>query len=162
MQCSISARRFGAGLLTLAVASSQSAAAADCPADHDKLEKALKASVKPSGGPTNGGFDNNEWAALRDARRRRLRSCLQRQQAGRPMAGQPGDRGRKRPAQRMRVSLDGFALSTANLYAGAQPGGSLFGLALSAPPNPGGSLLRRSSEVRLRVGPVRRQVSRRA
>ena len=34
------------------------------------------------------------------------------------------------------LSLDGFALSTANLYAGTQPGGALFGLALSAPPNP--------------------------
>ena len=54
----------GASLLTLAAISSQTAAAADCPADHDKLEKALKASVKPSGGPTNGGLDNNEWAAL--------------------------------------------------------------------------------------------------
>ena len=34
------------------------------------------------------------------------------------------------------MSLNGFAISTANLYAGAQPGGALFGLALSAPPNP--------------------------
>ena len=53
-----------AGLSALLVAVSQGAIAADCPADHDKLEKALKASVKPSGGPTNGGLDNNEWAAL--------------------------------------------------------------------------------------------------
>src|ERR1700733_14535175 len=51
----------GAGLLALAPVG---APAADCPVDYDKLEKALKASVKPSGGPSNGGLDNNEWAAL--------------------------------------------------------------------------------------------------
>ena len=42
------------------------ATAAPCPVDHDHLAAALKASVKPSGGPTNGGLDNNEWAAVVD------------------------------------------------------------------------------------------------
>lgn len=35
------------------------------------------------------------------------------------------------------LSLDGFALSTANLYAATQPGGSLFGLQASNPVNAG-------------------------
>ena len=39
---------------------------AQCPADHDRLLDALKNNVKASGGPTNGGFDTNEWAAIVD------------------------------------------------------------------------------------------------
>src|SRR6058998_602573 len=35
-----------------------------CPVDHDKLADILKKSVKPGGGPSNGGLDNNEWAAV--------------------------------------------------------------------------------------------------
>ena len=40
------------------------AGAADCPVAHDQLVKALKASVKPAGGPKNGGFENHEWAGV--------------------------------------------------------------------------------------------------
>ena len=36
--------------------------AMSCPVDHDQLADILKKSVKPGGGPSNGGFDNNEWA----------------------------------------------------------------------------------------------------
>src|SRR4051794_41387999 len=35
-----------------------------CPVDHDKLADILKKSVKSGGGPSNGGLDNNEWAAV--------------------------------------------------------------------------------------------------
>jgi uncharacterized protein GlcG (DUF336 family) len=126
---------FSASLATLAVASSQTAVAADCPADHDKLEKALKASVKSSGGPTNGGLDNNEWAALvtRDGD-----VCAVAFSGGKPDDQWPGSRAiaAEKANTANALSLTGFALSTANLYAGAQPGGFLFGLALSAPPNP--------------------------
>lgn len=45
-------------------ASAQEALAATCPATYDQLTQALRASVKPSGGPANGGLENNEWAAL--------------------------------------------------------------------------------------------------
>ena len=31
---------------------------------HSELTTALKASVKPSGGPSNGGFDLNMWATV--------------------------------------------------------------------------------------------------
>ena len=134
MRCPVQAA-FGAGLLALAAASSQAAAAANCPADHDKLEKALKASVKPSGGPSNGGFDNNEWAALltRDGA-----VCAVAFSGAKPDDQWPGSRAiaAEKANTANAVSLDGFAISTANLYAGTQPGGALFGLALSAPPNP--------------------------
>ena len=125
----------GAGMFALAVASSQTAAAADCPADHDKLEKALKASVKPSGGPTNGGFDNNEWAALVT---REGVVCAVAMSGGKPDDQWLGSRAiaAEKASTANAVSLQGFALSTANLYAGVQPGGFLFGLDLSAPPNP--------------------------
>src|SRR5271165_3073511 len=117
-------------LLTLATASAQ--AAADCPADHAKLEKALKTSVKPSGGPTNGGLDNNEWAALvtRDGA-----VCAVAFSGGKPDDQWLGSRAiaAEKASTANALSLNGFALSTANLYAGAQPGGFLFGLALSAP-----------------------------
>jgi uncharacterized protein GlcG (DUF336 family) len=110
------------------------AAAADCPADHDRLEKALKASVKPSGGPANGGFENNEWAALvgRDGK-----VCAVAFSGQGPDDQWPGSRAiaAEKANTANALSLKAFALSTANLYAGVQPGGSLYGLAASNPAN---------------------------
>src|SRR3569833_4316394 len=40
------------------------AEAADCPVSRDQLLTALKASVIPAGGPTNGGFESHEWASV--------------------------------------------------------------------------------------------------
>jgi len=34
-----------------------------CPVTYNQLKQALTASVKASGGPTNGGLDFNMWAA---------------------------------------------------------------------------------------------------
>src|SRR5215207_4326130 len=34
--------------------------------DHGRLATALKAAVKPSGGPSNGGLDLNMWGAIVD------------------------------------------------------------------------------------------------
>ena len=117
--------------------------AADCPADHDKLEKALKASVKPSGGPSNGGLDNNEWAALvtRDGA-----VCAVAFSGAKPDDQWPGSRAIaiEKANTANALSLNGFALSTANLYAGAQPGGVSLGWPRAAA-QPGGSLLRRSN-----------------
>ena len=124
----------GAGLFALVTGNSLALAAADCPTDHDKLEKALKASVKPSGGPSNGGLDNNEWAALvtRDGA-----VCAVAFSGAKPDDQWPGSRAiaAEKANTANGLSLNGFALSTANLYAGAQPGGTLFGLIASAPPN---------------------------
>ena len=90
--------------------------------------------MKPSGGPTNGGLDNNEWAALvtRDGA-----VCAVAFSGAKPDDQWPGSRAiaAEKANTANGLSLNGFALSTANLYAGAQPGGTLFGLILSAPPN---------------------------
>ncbi len=110
------------------------AKAADCPADHAKLLQALRASVKPSGGPSNGGFDNNEWAALvtRDGA-----VCAVAFSGSAPTDQWLGSRAIavEKAGTANALSLNGFALSTANLFAGVQPGGFLFGLATTNPPN---------------------------
>jgi uncharacterized protein GlcG (DUF336 family) len=124
----------GAVVLSLFALAPVAAAAADCPADHDKLEKALKASVKPSGGPSNGGLDNNEWAALvtRDGT-----VCAVAFSGQKPDDQWLGSRAiaAEKANTANALSLKGFALSTANLYAGVQPGGYLYGLASSNPTN---------------------------
>src|SRR5436309_7841664 len=55
--------RWSACLTTLCIGINP-VSAADCPVDHAKLAGALRASVKPSGGPANGGFENHEWASV--------------------------------------------------------------------------------------------------
>jgi uncharacterized protein GlcG (DUF336 family) len=91
--------------------------------------------VKPSGGPSTGGLDNSEWAALvaRDGA-----VCAVAFSGAKPDDQWPGSRAiaAEKANTANAMSLDSFAISTANLYAGAQPGGTLFGLAASAPPNP--------------------------
>jgi hypothetical protein len=54
---------------------------AQCPADHDRLADILKKSVKQSGGPTNGGFDNNEWAVIVNQARLGVCNCVQWQES---------------------------------------------------------------------------------
>src|SRR4051794_20751886 len=51
-------------LVGLALGMSPAAARAACPVQYEQLLSALKASVKASGGPGNGGFDTHEWAAI--------------------------------------------------------------------------------------------------
>jgi uncharacterized protein GlcG (DUF336 family) len=103
------------------------AAGATCPVDHAKLTQALKASVKPSGGPSNGGFDNNMWGAVigRDGS-----VCAVTFTGTAPGDQWPGSRAIaiEKANTANALSLPKFAQSTANLYAGAQPGGPLFGL----------------------------------
>ena len=98
------------------------APAADCPITHDQLATALKAAVKPSGGPSNGGLDNNEWAAIvnRDGNVCAVAfsgaSWKDQWLGSRPIAVEKANTA-------LSFSLDGMAMSTANLYAGAQPEG---------------------------------------
>jgi uncharacterized protein GlcG (DUF336 family) len=112
-------------------------AAAPCPTHFDQLTKALKGAVKPSGGPTNGGLDNNEWGAViaRDGT-----VC-----AVTRTGGQVGDQWLGSRAIAIEkantanaLSLPKFAISTANLYASTQPGGPLFGLIQTNPPDTAG------------------------
>jgi uncharacterized protein GlcG (DUF336 family) len=114
------------------LASAAAANAATCPLDHAKLTQALKASVKPSGGPSNGGLDNNMWGAVvgRDG----VVCAVTFTGAG--VGDQwPGSRAIaiEKANTANALSLPKFAFSTANLYSGAQPGGFLFGLPQSNP-----------------------------
>lgn len=111
------------------------AQAADCPVSHDKLQAALRGSVKASGGPSNGGLDNHEWAAVVD---RTGMVCAVAFSGGAPGDQWPGSRAiaAEKAATANAFSLKSFALSTANLYAGAQPGGILYGIVESNPANP--------------------------
>ena len=106
--------------------------AADCPVARDQLVQALRASVKPSGGPTNGGLDNNEWAAVVD---RDGAVCAVAFSGSKPDDQWLGSRGiaAEKATTANAFSLKGFALSTANLYAGAQPAGYLFGIQSTNP-----------------------------
>ncbi|HEX4293593.1 MAG TPA: heme-binding protein [Rhizomicrobium sp.] len=102
--------------------------------DHDSFAKALKSVVKPSGGPSNGGLDNHMWGAIVD-RNGVVRAIAY-------TGAEPGDQW---PGSRTiaiekantanALSLPKSAFSTANLYAGSQPGGFLFGLNLTNPPD---------------------------
>jgi uncharacterized protein GlcG (DUF336 family) len=110
---------------------------ADCDAvpDHATVQAALKASVAPSGGPGNGGFDLHMWATLVD---RDGIVCV--------VAFSGEDRDDQWPGSRVisaqkantanAFSLDGLALSTANLFSATQDGQSLFGLQHSNPVDP--------------------------
>jgi uncharacterized protein GlcG (DUF336 family) len=100
---------------------------------HADLAKALKASVAPA--VKNGGFDLQMWASIVD---RDGFVCA--------VAFSGADRDDQWPGSRVisaqkahtanAFSLDGLALSTANLYTAVQPGGSLFGLQESNPVDP--------------------------
>ncbi len=129
-----SLRRLGI-LLALALPAcmvSATAFAQNCPISHDDLVNALKQSVKPSGGPGNGGFDNNEWAAVvtRDGT-----ICAVAFSGAKPTDQWPGSRAiaAEKANTANAMSVDQMALSTANLYAGAQPGGPLYGLPTTDP-----------------------------
>ena len=113
----------------------QESQAANCPATHDQLTQALRASVKPSGGPSNGGLDNNEWAALvaRDGT-----VCAVAFSGASADAQWPGSRAiaAEKAFTANGFSVKTFALSTANLYAPSQPAAPLFGAGNSSPPVP--------------------------
>ena len=119
----------------LAVTVPAVASAANCPVTHDQLAQALRASVKPSGGPGNGGLDNNEWAAVvaRDGT-----VCAVAFSGGKADDQWPGSRAvaAEKANTANAFSLKSFALSTANLYASAQPAGTLYGAASSNPVAP--------------------------
>nr|WP_291976167.1 heme-binding protein [Chelatococcus sp.] len=109
-------------------------AGAPCPVQHDQLLSALKASVKASGGPVNGGFETHEWAAV-VARDGAL--CAIAFSGPTVDAQWPGSRliAAEKANTANGLSLAQMALSTANLYSAAQPGGPLFRLELTNPVN---------------------------
>jgi hypothetical protein len=110
--------------------------AQNCPVNHDQLTKALKTSVKASGGPSNGGFDNNEWAV---AVNRDGVVCAVTFSGNKPTDQWLPSRliAEEKATAANGMSLDAMAISTANLYAGSLPGGYLYGLITTTPPIPG-------------------------
>ena len=95
--------------------------------DYKSLLGALRASIKPTGGPGNGGLDNHMWAAVVD-RNGTVRAVCR---SGKNLGDQwPGSRAIaiEKANTTNALSLPKFAFSTANLYSGAQPGGFLYGL----------------------------------
>lgn len=98
-----------------------------------KLKKVLR-SVVFQGPSKNGGLANQEWAVLVD-----------RSGVGCAVVYSGTDASQEWPASRViaaskantanGVSNDDYALSTANLYASSQPGGSLYGLITAGLPN---------------------------
>jgi uncharacterized protein GlcG (DUF336 family) len=109
--------------------------AADCPVNHDQLAQALRASVKASGGPANGGFENHEWATVVD---RTGTVCAVAYSGSKPDDQWPGSRAisAEKAHSANAFSLKSMALSTANLFALAQPGQSLYGIISASPPSP--------------------------
>src|SRR5581483_9092689 len=95
--------------------------------DRAKLKAALTNVVK-QGQASNGGLGNQEWAAVvnRDGI-----VCAVVFSGPSRAAEWPGSR---LIAGSKANTANDFALSTGNIYAAAQPGGSLFGI--NAPPNP--------------------------
>lgn len=122
-------------LLASGLLVSSAAQAAACPADYGKLRQALQSAVKPSGGPTNGGLDNNEWAALVTRHGVVCAVTFSGKAATDQWLGSRAIAAEKANTANA-MSLAKYAISTANLYAGAQPGGFLYGLAASNPVNP--------------------------
>jgi uncharacterized protein GlcG (DUF336 family) len=101
--------------------------------DHNKLHDALATVVK-QGKNANGGMGNQEWAAV-----------VNRDGIVCAVVFSGPNRGAQWPGSRIIAAMKAntanafsspnFALSSGNLYAAAQPGGSLFGI--NTPPNPG-------------------------
>jgi len=108
---------------------------ADCAGlpDHARLRAALQAIIN-QGKNANTGLGNQEWVAV-----------VNRDGLVCAVAFSGPDRGAEWPGSRViaaekastanALSSPDFALSTANLWAGAQPGQSLYSLVTSAPPN---------------------------
>ncbi len=111
-------------------------AKADCSQlpNHTDLTNALKTAVKAAGGPSNGGLDLNMWATIVDQNGTVCTVAFTGKSYSDQWLGS-----RVISAQKANTanafSLDGLALSTANLYSAVQPGGSLFGLQESNPVN---------------------------
>ena len=120
----------GASVCVLLGASNASAQVPSCARlpTHAQLQAALTAAVAEE----TSGLNLQMWATIVD---RDGRVCA--------VAFSGSDRGAQWPGSRVisaqkantanAFSLDGLALSTANLYSAVQPGGSLFGLQLSNP-----------------------------
>lgn len=106
--------------------------ASNFPVTYEALRNALRECVKPAGGPTNGGLDNHMWATVIDRNGVVQAVCYSGDEPGDQWPGSRSVAIAKANTANG-LSLANFALSTANLYAGAQPGGYLFGINATNP-----------------------------
>ena len=128
----VSARRL---LIAAALVSGPTAAGAQvagCPVSHEAPADALQESVAPTGGPKNGGLENNEWAAIVDRNGVVCAVTFSGETVHDQWLGRRGIAAEKAFAA-SGLSLDGFALSTPNLFAGSLPGAFLHGLPATNP-----------------------------
>jgi uncharacterized protein GlcG (DUF336 family) len=134
---SIFSYTLGAALLGVIAVGARSASAQNLPDCGDlPNHAAVKAAITAAQAQANGGFGLDMWATVVD---RDGRVCA--------VAHSGADRGEQWPGSRVisaqkantanSFSLPGLALSTANLWAATQPGGSLFGLQFSNPVDTG-------------------------
>ena len=100
---------------------------------HASLESALKSSVKPSGGPENGGFDLHMWATVVADDGSVCAVAKTGNDINDQWLGSRVISAQKANTANAFSLKNGLALSTANLWAATQPGGSLFGLQFSNP-----------------------------
>lgn len=114
---------------------SQAHAAEKCPATQDQLTAAVKAAVQPAGGPSNGGLDNHMWAVLTGRDGVICAVAFSGQKWSDQWLGSRVIAAQKAYTANA-FSLNKAAMSTANMYAGSQPGGFLFGIQASNPANP--------------------------
>src|SRR5262245_32587809 len=129
---------FLAGSLTLLLAAvvplnAQSHSTCGGLPDANRLRGVLQSVIK-EGAQGNSGLGNQEWAVV-----------VNRDGIVCAVVFSGNDRGQQWPGSRIiaaekantanALSTSNFALSTANLFAGAQPGQSLYSLTTSAPPN---------------------------
>lgn len=118
-----------AGIILL---SGTAQASGKCPISHKSLLTALKSSVLPTGGPSNGGFDFHMWASVVKLDG----TVCQVVKSGMELDAQwLGSRAisAQKAYTALAFSKADLALSTGNLWAPTQPGGSLFGLQFSNP-----------------------------
>ena len=108
----------------------------DCPGlpTATQLRATLQSVVK-EGSSQNGGMGNQEWAVIVN---RKGVACAVVYSGNSASDEWPASRviASSKANTANGVSNNDFALSTANLYAASQPGGSLYGLITSGPPNP--------------------------
>ena len=105
---------------------------------HAQLTAALQTNVQASGGPANGGLDNHMWATIVDADgivcavTKSGNNRVDQWGLSRVISAQKANTARGLSRETGSGGLE-IALSTANLWAAVQPGGSLFGLQHSNP-----------------------------
>ena len=102
-------------------------------ASRTDLTRALKDSVAASGGPSNGGLDFNMWATIVSDDGTVCAVTKTGEDINDQWLGSRVISAQKANTANAFSLQGGLALSTANLWAATQPGGSLFGLQFSNP-----------------------------